>query len=140
MIRDWSPEARLVLAFGVAPLAVPVLFSLPFFAMGARSGQWGIALVYLIIGALVTYLNALVVAAPLWIIFGRSRLVRNHWPLTIGGSLSGMTTVILFANRRDPTYVLFGAAAGFATALLFWVIALRGVPVLEKEKELSSLS
>ena len=129
MIRDWSPESRLVVAFAVAPLAIPLLYSLPFFAMSAHSGQWGLALVVLIVGALITYLNALVVAAPLWIIVGRSRLVRNHWPLSIGGCLSGMTTVMLFANRRDPTYVLFGAAAGFATALLFWVIALR-----EKER------
>ena len=135
MIRDWSPEARLVLAFGVAPLAVPVLFSLPFFAMGARSGQWSIALVYLVVGALVTYLNALVVAAPLWIIFGRSRLVRNHWPLTIGGSLSGMATVILFANQWNVTTVFFGAAAGLATALLFWVIALREGTHLEPAEE-----
>jgi hypothetical protein len=125
MIRDWSPEARLVLGFTVAPLAIPVLYSLPFFVIGTRSGQWGPALVALIVGALVTYLNSLVVAAPLWIIVGRSRLVRNHWPLTIGGSLSGMATVILFASQWNTTRVLFGAAAGFATALLFWVIALR---------------
>jgi hypothetical protein len=137
MIRDWSPEARLVLAFSIAPLAVPVLYSLPFFLMGARSGNFGIALVSLIVGALVTYLNALVVAAPLWIIIGRSRLVRNHWPLTIGGSLSGMTTVILFANRRDMTIVFLGAAAGFVTALLFWVIALRAAPGEGEKKEFS---
>jgi hypothetical protein len=135
MIRDWSPEARLVLAFGVAPLAVPVLYSLPGLVMGARSGQWGFALVVLVVGALVTYVNALVVAAPLWIIVGRSRLVRNHWPLTIGGSLSGMATVILFANRWNMTSVLFGTAAGFATALLFWAIALREGPRLGPAEE-----
>ncbi len=87
MIRDWSPEARLVLAFSVAPLAVPVLYSLPFFVMGARSGQWGLVLVVLIVASITTYVNTLVVAAPLWIIVGRNRLVRNHWPLTIGGSI-----------------------------------------------------
>ena len=125
MILEWSAEARLVLAFAAAPLAIPLLYSLPFFAMGARSGQWGTAVVVLIAAAIVTYLNALVVAAPLWIIFGRSRLVRNHWPLTIGGSMSGMTTVIVFSNHLDLKYVLFGGAAGIATALLFWIIALR---------------
>ncbi len=36
-----------------------------------------------------------------------------------------MATVILFANRRDLTNVFLGTAAGFVTALLFWVIALR---------------
>jgi len=137
MIRHWSPEARLVLGFVIAPLAIPFLYSLPFFAMGARSGQWGIAPVVLIVGAVVTYLNSLVVAAPLWIIVGRSCLVRNHWPLTIGGSLSGMATVILFANRWNMTSVLFGAAAGFATALLFWVIALREGHRLGPAKEFS---
>jgi hypothetical protein len=140
MIRDWSPEARLVLAFSVAPLAVPVLYSLPFFGMGARSGQWGIAVVTLIVGAMVTYLNALVVADPLWIIVGRSRLVRNHWPLTICGSLSGMMTVIVSANRPDLENVLFGGAAGFATALLFRAVALREVPNFGKEKEISGVS
>ena len=52
MILDWSPKARLVLGFTVAPLAIPVLYSLPFFAMGGRSGQWRFALVVLIVGAL----------------------------------------------------------------------------------------
>jgi hypothetical protein len=139
MIRDWSPKARLVLGFGVAPLAIPLLFTLPYL-IGMLSAtsirrDWSLPLVVLIVGAVTSYLNALVVAAPLWIIVGRNRLVRNHWPLTIGGTLSGMTTVILFANRRDITYVVFGAAAGFVTALLFWVIALRDGRHLETAEE-----
>jgi hypothetical protein len=78
--------------------------------MGARSGQWGLALIVLGVGAVVTYVNTLVVAALLWMILGRCRLVRNHWPLTIGGSLSGVTTVIVIADRWNVTTVLFRAA------------------------------
>ena len=137
MIGSWSPEARLVLAFAVAPLVVPALYCLPFLVMDAKSGQWGVALVVLIVGSLVTYLNALVVVAPLWIIVGRLRLVRNHWPLTIGGTLSGMITVIIFVTRRDMAYLFVGGASGFVTALLFWVIALRAVPASAEKKELS---
>ena len=42
--------------------------------------------------------------------------------------MSGITTVILFANQWNITSVLLGAAAGFATAWLFWIIAyMKGV-------------
>jgi hypothetical protein len=125
MIRGWSPEARLVLAFVAAPLVVPLLFSIPFFLMGVISGEWAIGLISLVVGAVVTYLNAFVVAAPVWIIFGRSRLVRNHWPLTIGGWFSGAMTVLVFASQPNITGVALGGTAGLLTALLFWVIALR---------------
>jgi hypothetical protein len=116
-------------------LAIPVLYSLSLFAVSAQSGQWGLAIVVLVVGALVTYVNALVVAALLWIIVGRCRLVRSHWPLTLGGSLSGVATVIVIADRWNVTTLLFGAAAGFATALLFWVIALRDGSHLEPAEE-----
>jgi hypothetical protein len=143
MIRDWSPEARLVLGFIVAPLAVPMLFTVPYLIGMINTTSirrnWSLPLVVLIVGAVTSYSNALVVAAPLWIIVGRSRLVRNHWPLTIGGTLSGITTVVLFASRRDMTYVSFGAVAGFLTALLFWVIALREVGHLRTEKESTAM-
>jgi hypothetical protein len=142
MIRDWSPEARVVLGIVFAPLVGPFLFSLPFFvamAGGPAGRDWSVPLVYLIVGAVIAYLNAFVTAAPIWIIAGRNRLVRNHWPLTIGGTLSGIITMICVTRSFPIPLLSFGAVAGFLSALLFWVIALREAPHLRTEKALTGI-
>jgi len=142
MIRDWSPDARVVLGIVFAPLVGPFLFSLPFFVAmaGVPAGRdWSVPLVYLIVGAVIAYLNAFVIAAPIWIIAGRNRLVRNRWPLTIGGTLSGIITMICVTRSFPIPLLSFGAVAGFLSALLFWVIALREGRHLRTEKELTGI-
>jgi hypothetical protein len=79
----------------------------------------------MIVGTPIAYLNAAVVAFLAWAIWGRDRLAGVHWPLTIGESLSGATTMAIWYGSMGAPGVLFGAFIGFLTALLFWAIALR---------------
>jgi hypothetical protein len=125
----WSPESRLAFASIVAPPAAPVLFTLTVFVAGTVAQthpfyDWGIPLVWMIVGVPIAYLNAVVVALPVWAIWDRSSLTRSHWPLTVGASLSGAITMTVVLDK-DIVTALAGAVIGFLTALLFWTIALR---------------
>lgn len=78
----------------------------------------------MIVGVPIAYLNAVVVALPVWAIWGRSSLTLRHWPLTAGASLSGAITMTVMLEA-DVMTELVGAVIGFLTALLFWTVGLR---------------
>ena len=84
-------------------------------------------------GVPIAYLNAAVVALPVWAIWGRSSLTLRHWPLTVGASLSGAITMTVVLDA-DVITALFGAVIGFLTALLFWTMALRNSGIQKADK------
>lgn len=125
-------KRRTILAFIVAPLVVPLVFSVP--ALVPLHGRDYLAtlIVMLIYGLPVAYLFEILLGVPAWILFRACRL-KSLLAFALGGAVIGLLVDVIMKipsktlhewGLGDTLYVL----AALGSALLFRVIAFRTTP------------
>ena len=114
---------RVLLAFVLAPLTVPLLFGLQdvvvFFFTGAMEHHWrrplGIAL-------FAGYPVELVLGLPTLMLFRRFGWIR-WWQFALAGAVIGALPGIPWLLEGQGGILALGAIAGTVTALVFWAVA-----------------
>lgn len=111
---------RIVLAFLVAPLAVPALFGAWILAQGAP----GDSLLFAAVTGLYTYGAALIAGLPAVFLYRHMGWTRA-WQFAAGGFVLGAA---IFAAARWPSTreIVFYGALGALTAFAFWGVGVRG--------------
>lgn len=134
-VRDF--KQRVVLAFAIAPISVPLFVLLPIgIALAGNAGEW---IWFVVLFALVGYPVAILIGLPLFLMF--RRLGWNGLPVYMTASLFPAALLIagfiVFPASRDSTEPLFEqfqsgtrlAQVGFVlicsaiTVLAFWLMA-----------------
>jgi hypothetical protein len=122
---DRISKRRVVVAFAVAPLIVPLEFCPPVLIAGQERAAFIAFALYSIYGLPIAYLAALLLGVPAWV-FSRFYGIRSL-PSVIGW-FAGLITKILAKGEwilaSDPFFV----AAALASAVLFRVIVFSSFP------------
>jgi hypothetical protein len=125
-------KRRTILAFIVAPLVVPLVFSVPALVPFHGRDYLASLIVMLIYGLPVAYLFEILLGFPAWILFRACRL-KSLPAFALGGAVIGLLVDVIMKitsttlhewSLWDPLYAL----AGLGSALLFRVIAFRTIP------------
>ena len=122
---------RILLAFALAPLTVPLLFGLQdavvFFLTGAMEHHWrrplGIAL-------FAGYPVELVLGLPTFLLLRRFAWLR-WWQFALCGALIGVLPGIPWLLEGWGGILALGTTAGAVTALAFWAVAVPGNSALK---------
>jgi len=115
-------KTRLVLAFAVAPLVVPIVFSLSALIAGHRQDYLTTLIVFSVYGLPVAFLLELLLGVPAWLAF-RFYRVQSLLAFAAGGAVIGLMVDLIgkvwsgtlkeWDAVNDPLFVL--AAVGSAT-------------------------
>jgi hypothetical protein len=129
--------ARTVLAFLVAPLAIPFIFAFlillgPLFSEPDKSVKNGSALVGLLIfsvyGIVIAYLCELALGIAVWIVFKRLG-IRSTVAFAGAGAVMGWLVSMLVSRRLadvSNSYFWIDLAAGICCASLFRLVVFSG--------------
>lgn len=116
---------RIVAAFLLAPLAVPLAVTL---LLAAASGVGDQVMLGPVI-ALYTVPVTLVAGVPALLVFRRMRWGRL-WQFALGGALIGIAPILVEAPplAQVGTYIGLYGGIGLVSAALFWLIGVRNNP------------
>lgn len=113
---------RIILAFAVAPLAVPIVLVAAMLARGASRDQWILAP----IATAFAYGVILIGGVPV-VFLHRAMGWSRAWQFALGGFVLGVVAFIGFATDSLRSFAFFGGL-GALTAAAFWTIGVRGNP------------
>jgi hypothetical protein len=115
---------RLVIAFALAPAAVPLLIVLVF----VLGGDFGVSYVFAGPIAIFAYAVTLLLGLPTFLWFRRRRWL-SFWHFAIGGAVLGLAPLAFFAVIAAPLALSFlavqplgYAAIDLVSACVFWAI------------------
>jgi hypothetical protein len=116
-----SPHRRAVKAFLLGPLYGTAVCSV--FAFLFLHGNW-LLLIYVIEAVLIcTYIGAMIVGLPLYLLFVAGAGVRPNWFVYVFSSVALIVWLWLFRGHFDAkgavTWFVLCAVAGFATGAVF---------------------